>query len=103
MEILQIMKFSIRKGRPLNFTEGMAWKDELNFFEFAARTEPLGDAEAYGRSLEGPGEDSDEVEDMLDDVEKDLEALENELMEEQGTQGGEDWENNEDDTDVFGE
>ena len=83
MEVLQIMKFSIRKGgceQSLNFTEGLDWKEELNFFEFAARTEPLGDAEAYGRSLEDPGEDSEEVEDMLDDVEKDLEALEDQLM-----------------------
>lgn len=81
MESLQIMKFSIRKGRSLNFTEGMNWKDELKEFEFAARTEPLGDAEAYGRSLEDPKEDSDDLEDLLDDVEKDLEALECNLME----------------------
>ena len=58
----------------------MDWKEELNFFEFAAQTEPLGDAEAFGQSLEDPGEDSEEVEDMLDDVEKDLEALEDQLM-----------------------
>jgi hypothetical protein len=51
MEALQMMKFSIRKGRPLNFTQGMRWKDELMEFEVAARMEPLGDAEAYGCSL----------------------------------------------------
>jgi hypothetical protein len=97
MEALQILKFSIRKGQSLNFTEGMNWKDELKFFEFAARTEPLGDAEAYGRSLEDPDEDSDDLEDLLDDVEKDLEALECSLME---GLGPEDYEDNED-SDVF--
>lgn len=89
MEMLQIMKFSIRKGRPLDFTEGLNWKDELKLFEYASRTEPLGDAEAYGRSLEDPHEDSDNLDDLVDDAEKDLEALE---LEAEG--GG--------DTDIFG-
>jgi hypothetical protein len=95
MEMLQIMKFSIRKTRPLNFTEGLNWKDELKFFEYASRTEPLGDAEAYGRSLGDPHEDSDDLEDMVDDAEKDFEALEHQMME------GQPEESEEDDTDIF--
>src|SRR5271156_2959535 len=47
MEILQILKFSIRKGRRLSFTEGMSWSDELKEFELAARTVPPSDPEAY--------------------------------------------------------
>ena len=27
MECLQMMKYSIQKGRPLNFTQGMQWKE----------------------------------------------------------------------------
>jgi len=52
MEALQMLKFSIWKGRPLRFTEGMSWSEELEEFEMIAWTAPLGDAEAYGRSLE---------------------------------------------------
>jgi hAT family C-terminal dimerisation region len=46
MECLQILKFSIRKGRALKFTEGMAWADELRDFEAVAQTAPAGEAEA---------------------------------------------------------
>ena len=78
MECLQILKFSIRKGVALKFTEGMSWSDELNEFELAARTAPIGDAEAYGRSLENKEEDLDELEDMIKDL---SEALEEEVAE----------------------
>jgi len=80
MEILQILKFSIRKGTRLSFTEGMSWKDELKEFELAARTVPPSDPEAYGRSLEDPGEDSDDLKDAIDEVEKDMKVLEGELV-----------------------
>ena len=86
MEMLQMMKFSIRKGRPLNFTEGLNWKDELEFFEYASQTRPLGDADAYGRSLEDPHEDSDSLEDMIVDMGKDLE---HQMMEGQPEDGEE--------------
>ena len=56
----------------------MSWNDELNEFEMAARTAPIGDAEAYGRSLEDKEEDLDEVEDMIKDL---REALEEETTE----------------------
>ena len=78
MESLQMMKFSIWKGRPLNFTQGMRWKDELIEFEFSARTEPVGDPEAYGRSLR---DDDDESDAMEYEMEKYMERLE-ELMDE---------------------
>ena len=82
MEALQIMKFSIRKERPLKFTEGMGWDEELKEFELAAQTAPLGDAEAYGHSLEIPDEDSDELEELLDSLNDDLQASEEDLIEE---------------------
>ena len=71
-----MLKYSIQKGRLLNFTQGMQWKDELIEIEYATRLEPLGDAEASGHSLkedEGP----DTVEDELDDLEEEeLDMLE---------------------------
>jgi hypothetical protein len=90
MESLQMMKYSIRKGRPLNFTQGMRWNDELIEFEFAARMEPIGDAEAYGRSLKDDEEESDAMEDDLDDLEKDLEALEKQLIDDNQSGDGDD-------------
>jgi hypothetical protein len=100
MESLQMLKYSIRrKGRPLNFTQGMRWKDELIEFEFAARMEPLGDAEAYGRSLkedEGP----DALEDELDDLEKDLDMLEEDNQSGDDGDDGQSGEGDDDDSDV---
>jgi hypothetical protein len=79
MESLQILKFSIRKERPLKFTEGMSWSEELKEFEFLARTAPPGDAEAYGRSLVentgGHEGDSDDLMDALDKLGVNLEVL----------------------------
>ena len=64
----------------------MQWNDELIEFEFTARMAPVGDAEAYGHSLreeEDEDGDGDAMEDDLDGVEKDLEALEQQLMDEE--------------------
>ena len=91
-----MMKYSIQKGRPLSFTQGMQWNDELIEFKFAARMAPVGDAEAYGRSLreeekdEDVDVDEDAMEDDLDDLEKDLEALEKQLMDEDDKEDEED-------------
>jgi hAT family C-terminal dimerisation region len=75
MEALQILKFSFRKnGKPLKFTEGLSWSDELKEFEAAARTAPLGDPDAYGRNLDVDHEDSDDMDEVLDDIIKELEA-----------------------------
>jgi hypothetical protein len=87
MECLQILKFSIRKGRPLRFTEGMSWTDELLGFEMAARTAPLGDAEAYRRSLETTEDDLDDLE---NDIRKELEELEEDLVLQESESGNED-------------
>jgi hAT family C-terminal dimerisation region len=76
MGALQMLKYSIKKGHLLNFTQGMHWTDELTEFEFAARTEPVGDAEAYGHSLGEPEMDLDVIDEDLEDLQKDLEALE---------------------------
>ena len=73
-----MLKYSIKKGRPLNFTQGMSWTKELKEFEFAAQVEPVGDAEAYGQSLEQPEENLSETEELIDDIMKELEELETE-------------------------
>ena len=87
MESLQMMKYSIWKGRPLNFTQGMQWNNELIEFEFAAKMEPIGDAEAYGHSLNDDEVESDAMEDDLDDLEKDLEALKQQLFDDESSDG----------------
>jgi hypothetical protein len=68
MEQLQILKFSIKKGRALNFTEGMNWKDELQVLEYLTRTDPAGEPESYRRNLERPSGDSDEMEDIMEEI-----------------------------------
>jgi hAT family C-terminal dimerisation region len=81
MEALQLLKFSIRKGRPLKFTEGMSWSEELKEFEMLATIAPVGDAEAYGRSLEESGEDSDILMEAIDDLRIELETFDRRLEE----------------------
>ena len=55
----------------------MQWNDELIEFEFAARIEPVDDAEAYGRSLRDDiDEELDATEDDMDDLERSSETLE---------------------------
>ena len=49
----------------MNFTQGMCWAEELTEFEFAARMEPVGDAEAYGCSLGEPGMDQNAIDEDL--------------------------------------
>jgi hypothetical protein len=76
MKALQMLKYSIKKGHLLNFTQGMCWTDELTEFEFATRTEPVDNAKAYGHSLGEPEMDLDVIDENLEDLQKDLEALE---------------------------
>ena len=99
MEALQMLKYSIKKGRPLNFTQGMRWAEELTEFEFAARTERVGDAEAYGRSLGEPEMDQDAIDEDLEDLQKDLEALEQQLLGDSDDEEEEDEEEDEEDAD----
>ena len=99
MECLQILKFSIRKGRALKFTEGMAWPEELMEFEYMAQTASVGEAEAYGRSLGEPETDLDEWEKELKKSLGDLEsALEDEL-DDSDNDSEEDGDEDEDDED----
>jgi hypothetical protein len=84
MEQLQILKFSIKKGRPLNFTAEMNWKDELQKFEYLACTDPAGEPESYRRGLEVSDVDSDEMEDILEDI---LSELANSDEEKAGEEG----------------
>ena len=90
MEALQMLKYSIKKGWPLNFTQGMYWAEELIEFEFAVRTEPVGDAEAYGHSLGEPEIDQDAIDEDLGDLQKDLEALEQQLLDDSDEEEEED-------------
>ena len=73
-----MLKYPIKKGRLQNFTQGMSWTEELKKFEFAAQVEPVGDAEAYGWSLEQPKKNLSEIEELLDNIMKELEKLETE-------------------------
>ena len=74
MEALQILKFSINKGWSLDFTKGLSWEDELKEFEKEAWMAPFGGAEAYGRTIDMVGEDSDEMDDVLNDSVKESEV-----------------------------
>ena len=47
---------------------GMSWGDEIKEFEQAARRAPLGDAEAYGCTVHMVEEDSDDLDDVVDDL-----------------------------------
>jgi hypothetical protein len=82
MDALQILKFSIWKGRPLKFTEGMAWDEELEEFELNAWIAPPNDADTYGHSLEEPNIDSDDLMDKVDGLRNKFDALEQELISE---------------------
>jgi hypothetical protein len=103
MECLQILKFSIQKGRALKFTEGMGWIEELIEFEHMAWTAPVGEAEAYRRSLEDPEKD---LENLEKDLKKDLEDLKSETEEEPSNleddeEGDDDEEDDEDEDDIY--
>ena len=73
----------------------MSWDEELKEFELNARIAPPGDAEAYGRSLEEPGVDSDDLMDEVDGLKNEFVALEQELISEQ--EDSEDEDTDEDD------
>jgi hypothetical protein len=89
MEALQVVKFSIKKaGRSLEFTEGLSWSDEMKEFELAAHRALLGDADAYGRTVDVIQEDSDGVDDVVDDLVKGLESAED--GSDEGDEGDED-------------
>ena len=79
MESLQLLKYSFKKGRSLDFTAGMSWRAELKAFELAGHTAAVGDADAYRRSLEesNNGQDDLLVEDQLEEtMDRDLDLLE---------------------------
>ena len=54
MEELQVLKYSLRKRRDLNFTEGMKWEEELEEFESLAEGSVPEDVRSYIRSLADP-------------------------------------------------
>ena len=75
----------------MNFTQGMRWTDELTEFEFAVRTALVGGAEAYGHSLGEPEVDLDAIDEDLEDMQKDLKALEQQhLSSDEDEEGEED-------------
>ena len=88
MESLQLLKYSFKKGRSLDFTAGMSWRAELKAFELAGHTAAVGDADAYRRSLEESNNGQDDLEDQLEEtMERDLDLLE-ELIESRQDRGG---------------
>ncbi|KAK2462579.1 hypothetical protein APHAL10511_005402 [Amanita phalloides] len=76
MEALQLLKYSIRKGPSLNFTEGMSWDDEVREFEYMARTAPSEDPDTYGRNLKLVRHDEDELEKIIDEATQAMQELE---------------------------
>ena len=50
----------------------MSWSEELKEFELVAWAAPLGDAEAYGQSLEDLEVDSDDLDDAIKDLVNEL-------------------------------
>jgi len=67
MEALQMLKYSIKRGRPLDFTEGTGKKDELELMErlISQQTAVLTDIEAFISSIftrgEEEGHDDDDM------------------------------------------
>ncbi|KAK2466526.1 hypothetical protein APHAL10511_002168 [Amanita phalloides] len=78
MEALQLLKFTIRKGPSLSFTDGLSWDDEVREFEYMARTAQPEDADSYGRNLRQAGQDEDELDNIIEEVTKAMEDQENE-------------------------
>lgn len=76
MESLQMLKYSVYRGASVNFTEGMDWSDELKEFEFTAQTETTGDPDSYARNLGTAEDEFDTLQDSINDVHRNLEAIE---------------------------
>jgi hypothetical protein len=68
MEALQILKYSIRKGPSLSFTEGMSWTDELREIEYLAGRAKSEDPETYGRNLNVAELNDEELEKLIEEV-----------------------------------
>jgi hypothetical protein len=68
MEALQILKYSIRKGPSLSFTEGMSWADELREFEYMAGRAKSEDPDTYGRNLNAAELNDDELEQLIEEI-----------------------------------
>ena len=62
----------------------MHWSEELKEFEWVAQMAPAGDVDAYRCNLEVVEKDPEDIEDILDDMQKDFEALHEDLMDELG-------------------
>ena len=56
MESLQLLKFSFKKGRELNFTEGTSEVVEINEMEALAELVVPEDMQSYIQNLETPPE-----------------------------------------------
>ena len=87
-----MLKYTIRKGPSLNFTEGMSWDEELKDFEYMARTALSEDPDTYGCNLGAAELDDDELEEIIADMVKETEVAEEE---EEGEEGEEEEEEEE--------
>jgi len=75
MEALQLLKFSIRKGPVLNFTEGLSWTEELKEFEYMAWTAPSEDPDTYNRNLAVKDLDDDKLDEIIEDMTRDIQGI----------------------------
>jgi hypothetical protein len=67
MEKLQMLKYAIRKGTYLNFTDGFNWEDELIEIEELQKDHIPSDMTAYTKALDIEEDDGDEDwEDMVE-------------------------------------
>ena len=82
MEALQILKYSVCKGRSLNFTEGMSWDEELQEFEYLARTAPSEDPDTFGKNMNVAQHDEDKLEALVKEAAAAMQELENAEFEE---------------------
>jgi hypothetical protein len=70
MEKLQMLKFSIRKEKELDFTDGLRWAEELMELEQSQADMAPSDPFAYQRSLQVVDDDGDK--DWQDEEEEDI-------------------------------
>ena len=82
MEALQILKYSVCKGHSLNFTEGMSWDEELQEFEYLARTAPSEDPDTFSKNMNVAHHDEDKLEALVKEAAAAMQELENAEFEE---------------------
>jgi hypothetical protein len=91
MEKLQMLKYAIRRGVDLNFTDGLDWTQELIEIEETQKLQPFVELRSFERGLAIEEDDGDEDwEDLKDDEDEDKDAEDEEAEEEEEEEDDED-------------